>query len=117
MNLWLIGSYGLGFRGLVFVEIVQGLGPGFWGVLASFAFAFAFWSLVSGLWAPGCGLWFALGSRNCIGFGSGALSESFERVLFLAFHLLIFFKNLKQFTTRMGWAGGKAGAAGLGGCL
>ena len=35
------------------------MGPEFWGVLLLL--------LLSGLWAPGCGLWFALGS----GLGSG----------------------------------------------
>ena len=48
--------------------------------------------------------------RNCTGFGSGVLTESFDRVLFVALQFLSL-EGLGWAAGRAGWAGYEAGLA------
>ena len=75
----------------MFVPRARGLGLGF--MVQGSGFRVQIWGLGFRVWGSGFrGLGFRV-HRNCIGFGSGVLSESFdrkfcqlfERVLFLAF--------------------------------
>ena len=66
-----------------------------------------------GFWVQGLGFWV---SRNCIGFGSGDVSESFDRnVLFFAFDST-FGAGLagRHWLTLTGWAWGAAAGSRLG---